>query len=1158
MGEILYNLHTNVKQMLLSISVAGYGIFSSNNLCSSKSKYKIKYNMHIKLPPKKKHGFQGFCNYCKNPNNFRVNRIILPYTLMALFLMAELCVNYQFSFAQNLIEITGTVTEQETGQPLTGVTIILIGTDQGTTTDLEGKYSINVPDGDGTLRFSFIGFQSQEVPIQGRRTINVALEPSILLGDEVVVTGYSQQQRRDFTGSIAVVEMDNFERLSASGDLVTKQLQGAASGVNVTSSGQPGESPNIRIRGINTFGDNTPLYIVDGVSIENIDDLNPNDIESIQVLKDASSAAVYGARAANGVIVVTTKKGRGSVQFNYNGSFGVDWQGRDNPWDIATPQQHADLLWIATDRINNPRPHPLYGDGTSPVLPDFIAPVGASEGDVDFDSYFVIPEFNDPALLNDFVRITRANKQGTDWFSELFSAELQQNHNVSVSGGSPIGNYLFSVNFTDQEGTLLRTGRKRYNFRANTSFNVGDKIRIGENLSYNVSENPQVASLTEGSAIGMAFRQQPIIPVLDIRGNFAGAFGAPLGNAFNPVGIMERTRNNEQNNRRLIGNVFGEVDLTQKVVVRTSFGGELINNSSQAFQFPTFENQENDVTNVLTTNEINAFNWTFTSTVKYNDNYKKHDYEVLFGTEIFKNSFTFRGATADGFFSFDKNFVNLSNASGNRNTFGSDFQNTLASFFGRIDYSFDDKYLLSGTVRHDGSSRFSEGNRWGTFPSGSVGWRISSEPFFKDLNLNFLNEFRIKTSVGLIGNEQNVPTTNQFTLFASDRASSFFAINGSNSTTQEGFLLSQIGNPNAQWEEVLNVNVGFVTSLFANRVDVDFEWYWKDVSDLLFNPELPGTAGSATAPFVNIANMRNTGIDVSLSSFHNITDDLQISGNINFTSFNNEITKVADGVTSFSQESRRFVGQNFVRNEVGQPVSSFFGFVVDGFFQNEEEIDQLNAGAPSGEYQTEAGVGRFRFRDINGDGEITPDDRTFIGDPNPDFTMGLDLGLNYKNWDFSMFWFTSQGNDIWNQVRWWTDFFPSFNGAKSTRTLTDAFVPGQDNSNATLPIQENVGTFSTNGSPSSFFVEDGSYWRLRNLTLGYSVPQSFKDRFGIGNLRVFVQVNNVLTITDYTGPDPEIGFFPGDGGGGSTNFGIDEGQFPTPKQFLFGVNLSIL
>jgi len=1114
--------------------------------------------MYVKLLPEKKDIFQSFCNYCRILKDVRIKSKIISFSLLVLFLVFDISVNIQDGYAQNQLDISGTVTEQETGQPLTGVTIVVVGTDRGTTTDLQGRYSLTVPDGDGVLRFSFIGFESQEIPIEGRRTIDVEMEPSVLLGDELVVTGYSEQQRRDFTGSIAVVEMDNFERLSASGDLVTKQLQGTASGVTVTSSGQPGEAPNIRIRGINTFGDNTPLYIVDGVSIENIDDLNPNDIESIQVLKDASSAAVYGARAANGVIVVTTKKGKGKVQLNYSGSVGVDWQGRDNPWDIATPQQHADLLWIATDRVNNPRPHPLYGDGTSPVLPDFIAPVGAMEGEVDLDSYFVIPEFNDPAQLNDFVRITRANKEGTDWFSELFSEELQQAHNISVSGGSAIGNYLFSVNFTDQKGTLMRTGRERYNFRANTSFNIGENIRIGENLTYSITENPQVASLTEGSAIGMAFRQQPIIPVFDIQGNFGGAFGAPLGNAFNPVGIMERTRNNEQEDRRLIGNVFGEIDLSEKIVARTSFGGELVNTTGQFFQFPTFENQENDVTNVLTVNDTNAFNWTFNTTVKYTDTYNKHDYEVLVGTEIFKNSFTFNGATADGFFSFDENFVNLSNASGNRNTSGFEFQNTLASFFGRLDYSFDDKYLLSATVRHDGSSRFSKGNRWGTFPSGSVGWRISSEPFFQDFNLDFVNEFRIKTSVGLIGNEQNVPTSNQFTLFASDRGSSFYAIDGSNSGTQEGFLLSQIGNPNAQWEEVLNVNVGFVTSLFANRVDVDFEWYWKDVRDLLFNPELPGTAGSATAPFVNIANMRNTGIDVTLSSSHNISQDLQINGGVNFTSFNNEITKVAEGVSSFSQESRRFVGQNFVRNEVGQPVSSFFGFVVDGFFQDQAEIDQLNAGAPSGEYQTEAGVGRFRFRDVNGDGEITADDRTFIGDPNADFTMGINLGANYKNWDLNMFWFTSQGNDIWNQVRWWTDFFPSFNGAKSTRTLTDAFVPGADNSNATLPIQENVGTFSTNGSPSSFFVEDGSYWRLKNVTLGYTVPQSFQDRFGIGNLRVFVQLNNMLTITDYTGPDPEIGFFPGGGGGGSTNFGIDEGQFPTPKQFIFGVNLSIL
>ncbi|MCC5941094.1 MAG: TonB-dependent receptor [Balneolaceae bacterium] len=1055
------------------------------------------------------------------------------------------------AFAQSH-QVTGTVTDSNTGESLPGVNIMVVGSDAGTTTNLDGEYTLNLPSPNESLRFTYIGYQALVVPVNGREIIDVQLEASIISGEELLVVGYSVQQRRDMTGSISVVDMGDFERLSVSGDMVSKQLQGVASGVSVVSSGQPGESPDIRIRGINTFGNNAPLVVIDGVP-GNMNNLNPNDIENIQVLKDASAASIYGARASNGVIVITTKKGGGSVEVNYRGSYGVDWQGRDNPWDIASPQDHANLVWTALANSGAPQQHPLYGRGATPRLPDFIAPAGAMEGDVNFDDYFIIPEYTDAALLGQFFRITRANHEGTDWFNEIFRTANTAQHDISVSGGSEIGNFLFSVNYLNQEGTLMRTFRDRVTLRANSSFNLGENFRIGENLQYTVSESPQVASLTEGSAIGMSFRAQPIVPVYDVMGNFGGQSGAGLGNAANPVAIMERTRNNESQNRNLFGNVFAEWDILDNIRARTSFGGELWNWSSQSFSFPTYEEQENSPNNQLFTSQGNGYNWTWTNTVQFRETFDRHNVEVLVGTEAYQNAGEQRNANIQGFFSFDPNFVSLSTGSGTPVVSSWKWEDTLLSYFGRLDYIFDDRYILGVTLRRDGSSRFLN-NQWGWFPAASAGWRISNESFMNDVT--WISDLRIIGGYGVMGNQINVDPANSFTLFTGDPNNSFYSINGSNSAIAEGFRLQRIGNPDAQWEKNVTANIGFDGSFFDEKFQLSVEYYWKDVQDLLFNPTLIGASGVATAPFVNVANMKNRGLDMSLAHFGQITNNLQYNMNLTFTSYTNEIVSIADGIDFFAQEARRWPGNQFIRNQVGSPVSSFYGYRVEGFWNSQAEIDAANAGAPSGTYQTDAGVGRFKYADVTGDGQVTPDDRTILGDPNPDFTYGISFGLNYKAFDFSMFWYGSQGNDIWNQVKYWTDFYPSFIGAKSNTAVHDSWRP--DNQNATAPIQENQSSFSTDGVPNSYYVEDGSYLRLRNLQVGYTLQPDVLQRIGIRNLRLYVQGNNLVTFTGYSGPDPEVGFFTGSGaGGGSTNFGIDEGQYPTPKQFIFGINLSI-
>ncbi len=1063
--------------------------------------------------------------------------------------------------AQNTSTVSGTVTDQTTNEVLPGVNISVQGTATGTTTNTDGQYKLNVSSLNDTLRFTFIGYSAVMMPIQGRTTIDVQLEQATISGEELVVVGYGTQREKDLTGSVSVVDVDEMTSLPET--QVANQLQGQASGVTVVSSGQPGEEPQVRIRGINTFGNNEPLYVVDGVPTQNINDLNSNNIESMQVLKDAAAASIYGSRASNGVIVITTKKGSGEITIDYDGYYGHQVPPSGNVWDILSPQEMADAMWTA-NRNSGIMPgdtewgHPQYGSGENPVLPYYIDPPGASQDDIDEANYRLDPNYTDPSALSNFVYITRANQEGTNWFDELYDPAGQMSHNLSVSGGGDIGNYLFSVNYLNQDGTLMGTSLDRYIVRANTKFNVSDHIRIGENLAYSVSENPTFGTLDEGGPIGMSYREQPIIPVYDVGGNFAGTHAEGLGNPTNPVANAYRARNNEYTNRRLFGNIFADVDFWQeRLTLRTSFGGELYSGAGHSFQYPSYENSENTSTNQFNASSSEGYNYTWTNTLTYDQSFNAlHNVEVTLATEAYRNEGGGRGGSTQDFFSFDPNFTNLSTGSGTKTNYSFEFEENLFSLISRVDYNFDGRYLVSGTLRRDGSSKFLN-NKWGWFPAGSVGWRVSDEEFFPETS--WISDIKIRVGYGVMGNQLNVDPNNPYTLYAPSDVSSYYALDGSNSATQLGFAQSRIGNPNAKWERNISKNIGIDATLLNGRLELTADYYQKNVEDLLYNPALPATAGSADQPFVNVGNMKNSGFDASLSLFGNITDELEYNTSLTFTTYNNEIVKISDDANYFAQASNRFEGTSTVRNQVGHPVSSFYGYEIDGFWDSDQEINEANTGAPEGQYQDDIALGRFRYSDINGDGQITPEDRTFLGSPNPDFTYGINLGFNYKAFDFSTFWYGTQGNEIWNQVKWWTDFYGSFSGAKSNTLLYDSWTP--DNTNAAAPILETEGSFSTNGTPNSYFVENGSYLRMKSIQLGYTLPPGISSRAGFRSLRVYVQAANLITITNYSGPDPQIGYNANDdgnanAGGTSTAFGIDEGVYPTAREFRIGVKIS--
>jgi TonB-linked SusC/RagA family outer membrane protein len=1053
-------------------------------------------------------------------------------------------------------KINGRVTDEK-NEPVEGASIRIKGLDAGTAAGADGSFSLLASPSD-ILEISSIGFQSLEITVGKQQHIVAVLKSLETSINAVVVTGYTSQRKKDLTGAVAVVNVSQMTR-QPTGQLAN-QLQGQASGVNVLSSGQPGESPRVTIRGINTFGNNNPLYIVDGIPVSDIRDVNPSDILSLQVLKDAGSASIYGSRANNGVLIITTKRGVGKTRVSYEGYVGTQRPKDGNVWNLLTPQEMADLQWKVYETGNRDEViHPLYGrwarnENTKPVLPDYIMPVGAKEGDPSTDPslYNVTPFYSTPAQLNAMYRIVKANKAGTDWYHEIFKPAFINNQNISVGGGGSTGNYLLSFNYFDQEGTLINTYLRRYSLRANSQFNVSKKFRVGQNLAFVIANNMLSQTNNESSAIGFASRQQPIIPVRDIMGNYGGSFtvgGQLLGNSRNPVAIRERTKDNRNAQSRLFGNVFGELDIVDGLTLRSSFGGELQNTFMRSFAYPEYENAENSSANTYTESPSRYYNWTLTNTLTYTAKFGNHSLKILGGMESYNDVLNTLTASNQNYFVFDRNFTTLGTgqaaptASSDRAAF------SLLSYFGRLDYTFRDKYLLGATLRRDGVSKFIE-NVWGTFPAVSAGWRISEEQFMK--GISWLTDLKVRGSWGIMGNQTNAGVLNSFYLFGGTRANTYYDIAGGNTILTPGFSQTTIGNPSAKWESNINSNIGFDASLVNGMIQISLDYYSKRIKDLLYNPVLPGTSGASTVPYINIASMKNSGIDASVSGNFGITKDLKLSTTVIVTTYNNKITKVSNISDYFGSDPKRF-GTDIIRNAVGKPVSSFYGYKIVGFWNSAEEIAaadleaQKAANNPTAVYQSDVRPGHFRYADVNGDSRITDADRTFLGDPNPTLTYGLNIGLTYKNFDFSMFLFGSYGNEIWNQTKWWTDFWPTLGpGSKSKTALYDSWTPA--NHNAKVAIQETTASFGTSTVPNSYYVENGSFLRAKNAQIGYVFPNTMLEKYGIQKFRVYVQAANFFTITKYSGIDPEIT-------GTSTSFGIDEGGYAQPRQYIIGVNL---
>ena len=1046
------------------------------------------------------------------PSNIRKQALLL---FLYLFFTAIL-------FAQQ--KIIGVVTGVN-DSPLAGASITIKGSKDVTTTTMEGAFMISARPED-VLIISFVGYNPREVAIGAATSLKISLALSFNDLDQVVVTGYTSQKVKDITGSVAVVKPKDLTAIP--GGQVEQMLQGRVAGLNVITTGEPGSSSIVRIHGIGNLGNVTPLYIIDGVQGD-INSINPYDIESLQVLKDAGAYSIYGVRGANGVIVVTTKKGKtakASVQYD----FYIGVQKPLKGLELLNPDQIANLYWkalknsgLADPNTGKPYFPTLYGDSTVPVLPDYYF-AGNSYGLFEGD-----PRVNPNlySLDSPAYQIVKFNKTGTNWYHEMFKPAISQSHTLSVSGGSEKNAYLFSVGYLDQQGTLLNTYLKRLTARVNTSFTVNDHIRIGENIQFLSNDNPR-----SSGEIGATLTTPPYLPVYDIKGGWSSGGGFYAGPAGNPVAIRNLAKDNKNLNWQVFGNAYAEADFLNHFTIRTSFGGTFNYYYNYAYTFGTYNLP---TTNSLTENSGFGKSWTWTNTINYSLLIRKHSIKVLAGTEQVSNYNRSESGKGTGFFTDNPNYRILANSSPTgQNATSSVYSSFLSSLISRLDYGFDSKYLVSITLRRDGSSVFASATRYGWFPAFSAAWRMTEENFMKDSK--WLTDLKVRASWGKTGYDGNTGPLNQYTLYGSNPFLSYYDINGTGNSALQGFRTSYIGNPATSWQQDIVSNFGIESILWKGKLSLTADWYVKKTNGLLLPAQLPDILGDATPPNVNIGNIRNRGVDLLLGSKGKFSKDWSWDLAITFTTYDNKIIKLngAEDLFYYNQWPA------LVNNSVGHPVGSFYGYKLLGLFRDDGDVSK----SPG---QLDAAPGRFKYQDLNKDDTVNEKDMTFIGNPNPKFTAGINIGINYKNFDFSAFFYGSFGNDVVNEIGRLHDIYLG-GDAKSETALYNSWAP--DHTNARAPVPELSLNWSNGAQPDTYPIEKGTYFRCRSMILGYTLPRSLTGKYKISRMRFYIQAMNLFTLTKYSGLDPELS-------GSTLAFGVDWGSYPNnQQQFLFGVNLN--
>ena len=1034
----------------------------------------------------------------------------MKLTKQLFFTISMMLLSYT-AFGQN--GLTGQVIDNN-NMPLPGVSVVIKGTTAGTITDFDGNYNLNTELSDSTvLVFSYVGFKTQEILVDGQSVINVLMEEDKSMLDEVVVIGYGTQKKSVVTGAISGVKQTELEDLPIT--RVEQTLQGRVSGVTIAAtSGQPGSNSTVRVRGITTLGFNEPLWVVDGVVVDSggIGFLNQSDIESVEVLKDAASQAIYGARAAAGVILITTKKGKsGKLSVNINSYTGVSSASRQ--LDLLNAREYATLL---NEKYVN-------GGGTIQIT--------------------------DPASLG----------EGTDWQSVIFNnSAMRSQHELSLSGGNDVSKFYASFGYNKQDGIVMSdiSNYIRKNIRLNSTHDISDKIRFGQTLGYSNEKNVGIGNTNSefGGPLSSAINLDPTTPIVETDPILAGQApytneGIWRDNNGNPYGISnfvaqemsnplayQKTRlGNYGWSDNFVGNTYVEYEPIEGLQLRSTVGVKLAYWGYRSFTPVSYLNAATIVNkNNISRGTNQGFGWNLENTISYSKRIRDHNFSVLLGQGVYADNITFGESVTY----YDIPVDNYSDASFNFsvpqeqiNAYSYEgVEHRVTSLFSRLTYDFDEKYLLTAIFRRDGSSRFGSNNKFGFFPSFSAGWVPSREEFWNDNDI--VNQLKIRGGFGVTGND-NIGDFQYLSTISGGRNYTI----GNPGSIVIGNSPNAPSNPDLKWEETSQLNIGFDTRLF-NDISLSFDWYKKTTTGILQNIAIPGYIGAIGDPVGNVADMDNSGYDIELGYNKSFGEfDLSFNGNVSYVE--NEVTHLGNGV-DFLSGGASIQSTNFpiTRTQVGQPVNSFYGFKTNGIFQNQAEIDSY-VNSSGVVIQPDAQPGDFKWVDLDDDGDIDSDDRGFLGSSLPKFTFGFSLNLDYKNFDFFMFCQGASGNKIFQGLR----RLDIVNANYQTAALGRWVGEGSSNTHPRLTTNDTNNNFS---NPSDFYLEDGDYLRLKTIQIGYSLPDSILDKLGIDKLRIYYTAENLLTFTKYSGYDPEIG-------GGI--FGIDRGYYPQAVTNQLGINL---
>jgi len=996
--------------------------------------------------------------------------------------------------------ISGLVSNQK-GEPLTGVTVMVAGSKTGTVTDELGKFSLTVPEGDISLEFSYVGYQQQTVKAGSGSELNISLTEIAGGLNDVVVIGYTTQKRKDLTGALSVIDSRSINDIPVGG--VDQIMQGKAPGVVVTSaSGAPGGPIEVRIRGIGTIGNNDPLYIVDGVPTKDgINEISPNDVESITILKDAASASIYGARSSNGVVLITTKKGKSGIpRFSLNAYTGVQ-----APGHLIKMANTAEYVRAFNTAALN--------DGRTQIPQSMID---------------TLPDVN--------------------WQKEVLKSAPMTNVQFSVSGGSPNTTYSLSGAYLTQKGMILNSSNQRANVHAAITSNLSKMFSLGTNINLAYNKFRQVGSSGDGygdgnpgaSIVRYALFRTPATPVYNKDGSFVDLPNPSsfFGDGYNPVGLAANTNTNYYN-YSLLGDIYLQMTPIKNLVIKTDLGTNDIITDYKQFN-PTWGTRSINATGSLGQSNADNFNYNWTNTATYNWVSGKSALNILAGTELIYNDSKAFSGSQQNYPNQTPAFQYLDNGIGTTlapygATGGNESRWSLFSLLGRIGYTFDDKYLATFSFRRDGSSRLLPSNRYGNFSSGSLGWRIDKEAFMQ--NISQISLLKLRGSIGQLGNQE----IGNYAYITTIGPTGSYSFGGA---LAPGYTITANGNPFIRWETSTQKDIGLDLALFQNAITFTADYYHKTTSGMLLPVPVPSSAGSAGSPTENAGKVLNSGFEFELSYRKSINKDWRYSISANLATVNNKVVSLAGGkpIPVGRIDDNVFA----TLTEEGQPIGEFYMLRQDGIFQNDKEVFTHAYQGPGVQ------AGDVKYLDVNHDGVIDQSDRQYVGSPIPKFTYGFSGTANYKNFDLSLFFQGVYGNKIYNQIL--TDIEGFYRAFNITERIANESWHGEGTSDKFPRLSWSAA--QNNKQPSTRFLEDGSYLRLKNLQIGYSFGNRLLSGMRISSARFFISVQNAFTITKYTGQDPEMGVSSNGAGDGVKAVGIDWGTYPSARTFTVGANLN--